>query len=363
MKIKLINDEMSNIFILGEDNACLLKNYFDKNKYFHYELNEKVIYLNSKIIKKIIWYYIQCWNFKSAYLTSLVDTKSSYMCITLIDNNKNFFNIAKLLCKKIRFVAIQNGMRNDFLKLKNKEKKAIFIPEYICFGQNDIDRAIKIGANIKKFKLAGSLRAIDAYDNFLLKDHGKVKYDICFISEGYAGYDEKYPGIENAEGTLANFILRYSTENKLSLAVAFKHDKKSILGKSDKTESEYLSKYIDLKNIICIYKNDSLYTSYYAALNSRVSIAMTSTLVLEIASLKKKVLVCDFYGEPWTLRIQEPLGHINYDHNYERFAKAISSLLNETEEEFYKTRKNQIDYYMTNKGFLSVKSALDNLLQ
>lgn len=362
MKIKIINKEKSNIFIFGEDNACLVKNYFNKNKYFHYDLNEKYIYLNFNIIKKIIWYYIQCWNLKTAYLTSLVDTKTSYMCITVIDNNKNFFTVAKILWKKIRFVAIQNGYRNDFSKLTKSEKKKIFIPEYLCFGQNDIDRAKNIGAKISEFKVAGSLRAIKAYENFPLDDGGGAQYDICFISEGYAGYDEKYPGIENAEGTLAKFIYRYSIENKLSVAVAFKHDKKSILGKSNKTESEYLSKYIDLKNVNCIYKNENLYTSYFTALRSRVSIAMTSTLVLEIASLKKKVLVCDLYGEPVSLGICEPLGHINYDHNYERFANAITSLLNETEEEFYKARKNQIEYYMYNKGFPSVKAALDNLL-
>ena len=79
----------------------------------------------------------------------IIEEKIKLSDSQFIDNSLKFFDVAKILDKKMNFAAIQNGARHDLLENKYLyEKKIIkkdftknfYIPNYFCFGQYDVDR-------------------------------------------------------------------------------------------------------------------------------------------------------------------------------------------------------------------------------
>ena len=84
---------------------------------------------------------------------------------TFIDNSFKFSEFALLRKNKHKFIALQNGARYEHKILKilydkkiiNK-KKNFFIPNYLCFGTNEIEDYKKHDQNIKKFTRVGSLK-------------------------------------------------------------------------------------------------------------------------------------------------------------------------------------------------------------
>ena len=96
----------------------------------------------------------------TAYLVSLLEIIRPKVVLTYIDNSLKFFDLAKILDKKINFVAIQNASRFDLIEYKYLYKKNIiksdltknfYIPNYLCFGQLEIDHFKHHGIKVKNF--------------------------------------------------------------------------------------------------------------------------------------------------------------------------------------------------------------------
>ena len=97
--------------------------------------------------------------------------------------------------EKINFIAVQNASRSaDFRRdLHRFEKKLInrntnkdyYIPNYFCYGQNEIDECDKYKIKVKKFFKIGSVRVANF---FRYVEQNKIILDIIkillFISAG-----------------------------------------------------------------------------------------------------------------------------------------------------------------------------------
>ena len=83
------------------------------------------------------------------------------------------FKTAKLLHKKFKFIAIQRSTRDAIIKLPEKLKKIIFIPEYFCFGNYEKNFYKKCNAHVKKFSPVGSYHFSNFEDKFKYKKFKK----------------------------------------------------------------------------------------------------------------------------------------------------------------------------------------------
>ena len=302
---------------------------------------------------------------RSSYLTALIVSKGMNICVTFVDNSIHFFRASKLLHKKLRMIAIQNGNRFDLEMWSSDKQKEIFIPEYACFGKNDIDRLFSLKAYVGKHYLMGSLVAIAAKQrvSHLYRDKiEKYQYDLCIVAECFAGYDNKYPGIEDAVGKIANYAQRFSLENNLSAVIVFKYGRERLVGDSGLTESQFYQKYISLDAIEVSYRDDDYLSSYLVSSKSRVTVGMISTLLLETASMGNRVLICDFYGNPWSLNVDEPLSYTDYDCSYRIFEYNLMKVLAESEENYWDKRSAAVDYYVKINGPRTVQCALSSII-
>ena len=146
------------------------------------------IYISFSILKLILLEFFNR-NFKLSYYLALIKIVKPKMIITWIDNDHRFFNLAKILDAKIEFFAIQNAFRLEEHVRSKEEQMAdgskIYIPNYLCFGEQTVEYFKKIGATVKKFNIVGSLRLSNA--NQHLKKNNLInaapKFDLCLISE------------------------------------------------------------------------------------------------------------------------------------------------------------------------------------
>ena len=116
-KIIFKKPKQRNIIIFDQEGSGELKNIL-KNKEFFLLANRpqhiKKIYLFPELIYLFLKNYT--YNLTLTYWVSLIETIKPKIVITFIDNSFQFSNVAKILNKKIKFIAIQNAFRLDVLE-------------------------------------------------------------------------------------------------------------------------------------------------------------------------------------------------------------------------------------------------------
>ena len=129
------------------------------------------IYLSFKIFKLFLRNYNG--NIKTSYFVSLLQIIKPKAVITFIDNSIKFSDLAKILNKEIKFIAILNAYRleiieNDYLYKKKLIKinlnKRFYIPKLLAYGQCDIDIYKKYKIKVKKFVKVGNVRLANALE-------------------------------------------------------------------------------------------------------------------------------------------------------------------------------------------------------
>ena len=193
-------------------------------RYDHYILqvrSEKIdkIYISIELLKKLFKNYNG--NIVTAYFISILEVISPKVVITFIDRSYKFSEVARILFNKMQFLAIQNGSTYHDIKkfihfkkkgiLKYSLKDKLFIPNYLCLGQFDIDNYKKNKIQVKNFFIVGGVRLA----NYLFKKKKKklkVIYDICFLSDGYTiGQDHllKKDGMEQGFARSVKYFIRF----------------------------------------------------------------------------------------------------------------------------------------------------------
>ena len=311
LKAKLVfkNPQKHELVIFDDDLIIEFKNFIYHYNFFVLQSrieNINKIYFSFKILKYFFRHYNG--NIMTAYLASLLEIIRPKVVLTNIDNSLKFFDLAKILDKKMNFVAIQNASRFDLMEYKYIYKKNIiksdltknfYIPNYLCFGQCEIDHFKHHGIKVKNFFKVGSLRLANCFEH-IKKNKIKLKkfnYDICLISETGAGavfYDKN---IKKGFADVAKFTIKFCMKHNMKLICVQKRDKR-IYPELYNLNINFFRKYLT-NNEFNFFISNSLeqkkgdYTSYVAMLQSKVVIGVASTLLRENLAIGGKTLSCN----------------------------------------------------------------------
>ena len=162
------NPDKHELVIFDDESLSDLKFLINDYNFFVLQIrtyNINKIYFSFKIFRLVLKHYKG--DIFNAYLISLLEIINPKVVLTNIDNSQRFFDLAKLLDKKINFMAIQNASRWDLDEYQYRYKKNMikfdfsknfYIPNFFCFGQLEIDHYKRYGIKVKNFYKAGSLR-------------------------------------------------------------------------------------------------------------------------------------------------------------------------------------------------------------
>ena len=164
-------------------NFHILNNFFDKSITYVMPIRVseiKKIYVNIFIINFLAKNFLKS-SLKINYLKALIKLIEPKVIITAVDNSVEFQKIAKELHKSIKFIAVQQAFR-EYSYFPKSWVKDVFIPEYYCWGNYDVNMFKSKRLKVKEYKIFGSLKIC----KFLKKKERNTKeiYDICLPSHG-----------------------------------------------------------------------------------------------------------------------------------------------------------------------------------
>ena len=87
----------------------------------------------------------------TSYFCAIIETINPKLVITMIDNSILFSNVAKILEKKHKFIAVQNAARYEFDELGKEHAKKFYIPELACFGKFEKNLYNRHNIKVKNF--------------------------------------------------------------------------------------------------------------------------------------------------------------------------------------------------------------------
>jgi surface carbohydrate biosynthesis protein len=312
LKAKLVfkNPQKHELVIFDDESAGEFKNFIYHYNFFVLQSrieNINKIYFSFKILKYFFRHYNG--NIMTAYLISLLEIIQPKIVLTFIDNSFKFFDLARVLDKKINFVAVQNAARHDLIEHKHLYKKNIiksdltknfYIPNFLCFGQFEIDHYKQYKIKVKNFFKIGSLRLANFFYH-IKKNKIKLKkfsYDICLIGETIPGFaDENLKNIEKGFANMLKFAIKFCIKHNMKLICAPKSDKK-ISPKAYNEEINLFKKYLtnnefDFFISNSLEKKGDIYASYAAMFQSKVVVGTASTLLRENLAMGGKILSCN----------------------------------------------------------------------
>ena len=362
------------IFILGPDVKLLMRDALRSYDFFYFEQGASGVVWNLRILMYTAWYFLKLTTLsvslisilKSAYFTALIKVSARDIVITAIDNNIHFFRAAKTLHHQLRFIVVQNGTKFYKNHYMYKDMADIMIPELICYGEYDRVSLSTGPAKIEHFYPLGSAYEIKSREKSAIYEKFKngirdIKYGICLISEDYSSFTNEFPGIVEISDKITTYCERYCKENDLKLVIALKNKPGS-----SKRESEIKSfiRTIDVNDTdIILSENKNWWSSYDLAIESQISIGMASSMLYENSSRGLKVLICDFYGEDWSMGAKQPLVLKSRSPSYLAFKNAVDMILNQSHKDYFDEREKQIRYVINNYTSGTFDAALKNIIE
>jgi surface carbohydrate biosynthesis protein len=344
----------------GEGNSAdrlseICKNY----KVFVLETRDyrvKNIYFNFKIILKFIKHFILSKKIWTSYLSALIECLSPKLIVTYIDNSYQFSTIAKILDKKYSFLAIQRASRYEFEEdPKNIEK--IYIPNFICFSQFEIDYYQSKKINVNNFYIGGSLN-VALYEDFLKNEENKKnilneKFDICLISEPSPGWNKKFLHFEESIVRIAEYTIKFSKIHKKKIAFAGKR-----VGVAAHDEINFYKRYLK-EDFKIIPRNINKFSSYQLMENSELTIGMNSTMLRENLGKQRKILSCNFTNNSiWDF----PISGLCFlkDCKFEDFERRVLEILGASSVEYFSKLNKKPDYIMHYSSTYSAKKIISS---
>tara|TARA_Y100000590_G_C15745157_1_gene1021725 strand:+ start:1903 stop:3288 length:1386 start_codon:yes stop_codon:yes gene_type:complete len=313
----------------------------------------KEIYITKEIIFFMLKNIFKC-SLKQSYLTALIKKIKPKIVVTNCHDSEDFHITSKILHKEIIFIAIQSYAPSMFNTMfSEKAKKNFFIPKFFCYGEYDKIFYEKKKVNIGSYEAVGSVRSSMTYDHLKLKNIkiNPNKYDICLISEPLNGtLTGDWSHVKNlydCTGQVAEFTHRLCKKHNLKIIFPGKRYR------SDKHNDRQFHFY---KHYLKDYdfeisradkdKNfnpmtDLSYNSYIKVMESKLVIAVFSTMLREAISFEKKILFFDTTGHPDVAfpgpDIEFPKDSICKlnEPSYELFEERVLKILSMSSEEYF----------------------------
>ena len=302
-----------------------------------------------------------------AYFSALLRRLAPAIVVTYIDNSELFYEVARVNHRRMRFLAIQNGSRIDVVEKSPKEAQRIFIPEFACFGEYERDLYFAKGATVGHFIPMGSLRESYFRQYWQKKSvpmpAGGYDYDMCIVAEASPGWNQRYPGSEDAIGHIAKYAVRLAREKDLKLVIAGKRDVspgqvRAHIHQRD-TEVEWYKKYAGNHPVSPRVRDQ--FSTYELTARSRLSLALMSTVLREASSRGGRVLHCNFSGDSrWDFCV-DGIWSLKED-SYEAFAERVMALLALSDEAWREKSAKMAAYVMNNDDSNPTYVALQKII-
>ena len=324
-------------------------------------------YVNSSDISVVdptelnFWILFKCFMLRKFqmrdYFVEAIKTHSPRIVITFIDNDISFY-LLKSLVPGPAFIAIQNGIRNNY----SYQRQAGFIDLLVKSGEsNQLNADVvctfgKSSSNMfEKYIQTKTLVTGNIKNNAMeITSSRNFEYDIVFMSQ-HAPFDltnrEEVVYLNNAsvpirkfyeiESVVAGFLAKYCQEHSLRFAVSGKREAEDVF------ERRFFEKAIG-ETPFTFLPRTNVHSSYMNGLISRVVVVIDSTIGYELLSRGKKVaffsarmfdssidqsdLKDSYFGYPGTYPIGGPFWTNTPDHN--EYARILNSLLHMTDTEW-----------------------------
>ena len=352
--------------------------------YDYFILEDRLDRINTiYITPAIIFYFFKYlllvfkkYSIKVIYTIAIIKSLRSKVVITSIDNCINFFLCAKVLSKEVFFVAIQNGNRYEFkdlnyfiesqaLPIPQNYRKLFYIPNYICFSQNEIDDLTKQNLKIEKFYKFGSIRMSNFF-HYIKKKKIKLNkrlFDICFISEPSSSTRYKNYSVEEAIYKLLKFTIKFAMENNSKFVFAPKRlgNREALLSELDSYKSYLNKKEWEFLTLNTIQK-ENIYSSYLLMLQSSIAIGWQTTLLRDKFGLGEKILSCNFSKLKMKNFPANGICSLNND-NYENFSTRVKLILNLESKDYFKQIEQNPEHVMAFSREESVIEKTRNLIE
>jgi len=296
----------------------------------------------------------------TAYLSSLLEVVRPKLVFTKIDNSQKFFDIAKIFDKKINFLALQNGARYPRLykqlyeakKINSDLTKNYYIPNYLCFGQFEIDDYKKIGIEVKNFSKVGSLNLSNFFSH-IEKNKISLKkslYDICLISDFMPpGRNEEYamPSLEEGFAKTIKYTIKFCMKHNMKMIFAWKRAKEDSI-KNYNDELAFYKKHLNDIEFNYLVSNSTgkrdKFSSYMAMFQSDIAVGTYTTMLREKLGIGEKILSCNcIYSDIFDFPI-EGLCFIK-NCNFQEFEKRLLDIHSISKENYF-SRLNKDKCYI-----------------
>ena len=387
------------LILFDDDSFFDMKNVISGFNYFILQVRtERVtkVYISFKIFRNIFKNFSK-GNLFTAYLVSLIELIEPKVVITNIDNSVKFSDVAKILEKKITFIAIQNAARYELLeldylyrtkKIKKNYLKKFYIPNFFSFGDYERDLYPKLQINVKNIYPAGSSRWASFLNHIKKENHSLEKYnsDICLIPEHLAkgmhstfGLNAKTRKKINDPKLLENinikkgwvnvikYTIKFCIKNNMKLVIPLKCGKISAPA-AYKIEYNFFKDNLESNEFnyfnSCLIENErDNFSSYRAVKNSKVTVGNVSTLLRNKLGTGGKILSCNLTKvEVYNF----PIGGICSLNNctYLEFEKRLLEIYLISKESYFSKMDKKPDYVMRfNKNNSTINLIREKLLQ
>lgn len=369
LRVKIILNEPKNYKLVIFDGESLteIKSVIPKIDYFVMQdrINDiDKIYLSFKIFKLFLRNYNG--NIKTSYFVSLLQIIKPKAVITFIDNSIKFSDLAKILNKEIKFIAILNAYRleiieNDYLYKKKLIKinlnKRFYIPKLLAYGQCDIDIYKKYKIKVKKFVKVGNVRLANALE-YIKKKKIKLKrfrYDVCVMSDTTS--NAHFLNIEKKNAESGKYVEDGAVYTvKYSINYCIKHKKKFIFVLKTNTsnkkgqidELNFYKKFLTENEFNFLISNTTknktgLFVSHITMFQSNIAIGTISTMLGEYLGLGGKILACNFTK----MKVLDyPIKGICFirNPNFEQFEKKLTNILSVNKKKYFSKLNKSKNY-------------------
>ena len=166
-------------FVLNDFEYSVIENRKDriKDNLSIHLLAYSILYFYKIIIKNKL-------NLNTLYCYALIKIINPKVIITSIDNSVQFFKISKLLENNYFIMCIQKHNSLDYYKSDYRFKKLsnldfnseVYIPNYFCFGEEEIKLSKEYNLDIKNFYKCGSINSSN-YFHHLKENNIKIQKD------------------------------------------------------------------------------------------------------------------------------------------------------------------------------------------
>lgn len=301
---------------------------------------------------------------KAVHIANQLRVYEPKVIITFVDNCTIFHLVCEAY-EEVPFLAIQNGGRYSWCvgeALPDPDLK-YHIDEYFCFGPY-VENLFKIKEHaIKKYITCGSL--LGGYyfcNNKSLIPPDEKKYDMCMISQ----YKSQFfldlnlipvglRRLGEALDFLTGFVARFAKENSIKVCIALRSN-----------TLDELNYYLTIFNGNCVFKKyDQLnFSSYQAATESKMVLALNSTLASEVFGVGIKVLFVNPFGERYLKPTSQDGIWCLSEPTYEDFSGRVTEVLDMENDEYIRISKKEMQNVMSyNFDFPAHKVIRERLIQ